>query len=265
MSKKLNLTGKRFGKLVALKLDDNPNNKRTKWICICDCGNSSVVLTHQLLSGKTQSCGCKRFESHNKKHGMKHTRIYEIWCGIKKRCYNKNDKNYPKYGGRGISVCNEWKSDFLAFYYWSMSHGYKENLTIDRIDNNGNYEPNNCRWITHAEQQTNRSNNIYIEHNGERKTISKWAKELNFNSKLAYERYKKLKDSNKKIDFDYIFYNKSHCIKAVSQYTIDGDFIKRWESATEAGNFGYSRLSILQCCKGKIKTSGGYIWKYAED
>ena len=94
------------------------------------------------------------------RHGMKHTRIYETWCGMKKRCYNPNSKSYKDYGERGIVVCDEWKNDFLSFYNWSVQNGYGENLQIDRIDTNGNYEPSNCRWITHAEQQRNRRNNI---------------------------------------------------------------------------------------------------------
>lgn len=265
MSKFLDLTGKRFGKLVVLEIDKNPNNKRTKWICVCDCGKVVSTASHQLVSGNTKSCGCKRRETKNNKHGMRHTRIYEIWCGIKQRCYNKNDKSYSKYGGRGIFMCEEWKEDFLTFYLWSISHGYKDNLTIDRIDNNGNYEPNNCRWITHAEQQRNRTNNIFIEKCGVNKTISEWALEMNVDVKTAYQRYKRNINSKKPIDFNYIFSSKNHCIKPINQYSIDGKFIKKWESATLAGKNGFSRISILQCCKGKTKTSSGYIWKYAED
>lgn len=264
MSKFLDLSGKKFGKLYVVEIDKNPSNKRIKWICLCDCGKITSVASHQLVSGNTKSCGCIRYETKNQTHGMRHTRIYEIWCGIKKRCYNKNDKNYPKYGGRGISVCEEWKNDFSIFFSWAISHGYKDNLTIDRINNNGNYEPNNCRWITHAEQQRNRTNNIFIEKDGIKKTLSEWALEMNINPKVAYQRYKRNIDTQKNIDFDYIFSTKNHCVKPINQYGLDGKFIKTWESATIAGKSGFSRSSILQCCKGKIKTSGGYIWKYTD-
>jgi hypothetical protein len=198
------------------------------------------------------------------KHGMKHTRIYEIWCGIKKRCYNKKCKSYPNYGGRGISVCDEWKNSFLIFYEWSIKNGYKDFLQIDRIDTNGNYCPQNCRWSTPLEQQRNKTNNVCVEHNGEIKTISEWSKELNFNNKLAYERYNRLLNDGKDVCFEYIFSNESHCKRKINQYSLDGRFIKQWESATEAGKQGFSRLAIVQCCNKKSKTSGGYIWKYAE-
>lgn len=199
------------------------------------------------------------------RHGMKHTRIYETWCGMKKRCYNPNSKSYKDYGERGIVVCDEWKNDFLSFYHWSVQNGYGENLQIDRIDTNGNYEPSNCRWITHAEQQRNRRNNIYIEHNGQKKSLTQWCAELNFSSKIAYERYKRLKELNNKIDFDFIFSNKNYCKRPVLQYSLNGDLLKEWESAAEAGKNGFSRTSITMCCKNKIKTANGYVWRYAEN
>lgn len=199
------------------------------------------------------------------KHGMKHTRIYGIWCDVKKRCYNPNCKSYKYYGGKGISVCDEWKNNFLSFYYWSMANGYKDDLQIDRIDTNGNYSPKNCRWITHSEQQKNKTNNIYIEHNGEIKTISEWSKILNFNNKLAYERYNMLLKNNKIISFEYIFSKEKYCKRKINQYGLDGTFLKQWESATEASKNGFSRVAIVQCCNKKSKTSSGYIWKYAED
>lgn len=198
------------------------------------------------------------------KHGMKHTRIYEIWCGMKKRCYNKNCKSYPNYGGKGITVCDEWKNNFLVFYEWSVKNGYKENLQIDRIDTNKGYSPVNCRWSTHTEQQRNRTNNIYIEINGQNKTISEWCQELDVSNKVAYERYQRLLKNNQPISYEYIFSKQSHCKRRINQYTLNGNFVKQWESATEASRQGFSRISILQCCKEKIKTSGGYIWKYAE-
>lgn len=170
------------------------------------------------------------------KHGMKHTRIYEIWCGIKKRCYNKKCKSYPNYGGRGISVCDEWKNNFLIFYEWSIKNGYKDFLQIDRIDTNGNYCPQNCRWSTPLEQQRNKTNNVCVEHNGEIKTISEWSKYLNFNDKLAYERYNRLLNDGKDICFEYIFSNESHCKRKINQYSLDGRFINNGKAQQKQEN-----------------------------
>ena len=115
-------------------------------------------------------------------HGLSGTRIYHIWEGIKKRCYNQNEKCYCHYGGRGIIVCDEWEDDFLAFYRWAMANGYSDELTIDRIDNDGNYEPSNCRWATTKEQSTNRRNNQYVTYDGQRITI----KELSEKTGISY-------------------------------------------------------------------------------
>lgn len=265
MSRKIDLSGQEFGYLTALEPDNNPENKRTKWICMCNCGALVSVDSYRLRAGITKSCGCKRYETKNKTHGMRHTRIYEIWCGVKKRCYNKNSKNYANYGGKGVAMCDEWRNDFYAFYLWSMDHGYKDDLMIDRINNSGDYSPENCRWITHSEQQRNRTNNIFIEKDGVKKTVGEWASEMNVNAKIAYQRYKRTAERGLPIDFEYIFSKNDQCKKPINQYTKDGSLIRKWESATCAGRSGFNRFSILLCCKGKSKTSGGYIWKYAEE
>jgi hypothetical protein len=278
MSKIENLKGKTFGYLTVISLDNNPLNKRIKWICQCKCGKTTSVFAHSLKSGKTQSCGCKRFESHNKKHGMKHTRIYEIWCGMKKRCYNPHSKSYEHYGNKGITVCNEWLHNFENFYKWSILNGYNDNLQIDRIDTNGNYTPKNCRWITHAEQQRNKTNNIYLEHNGETKTLSEWCKIMGEPYHKIHGRIKSAMYHYGKFDFDdlffpkkkekiytELFYNRKHYSKKIAQYSIDGQFIKFWNSTVEASESGFNRTAITNCLTGRSKTSGGYIWKYAED
>ena len=212
-----------------------------------------------------------------KKHGMKHTRIYQIWCGIKKRCYNENSKNFPQYGEKGVAVCEEWKNDFLSFYDWCIENGYNENLTIDRIDVKGNYEPSNCRWITHAEQQRNRTNNIYLEYNGETKTLSEWCVVMGQPYKRIYCRMKSALYHYGKFDFNDLFYpqktkriyterfyNRKHYTKKIEQYSKDGKLLKVWDSIKETENYGFNKNAIVSCCKGRSKTSGGYIWKYAE-
>ena len=124
----------------------------------------------------------------NKKHGMNGTRLHNIWKSMKHRCHSPKYKEFKNYGGRGIAVCEEWQKDFLTFYHWAIANGYNETLTIDRIDVNGNYEPNNCRWATQKEQQNNRSNNRLIAYNGETHTISEWAEIKNINVTVLWQR-----------------------------------------------------------------------------
>ncbi len=165
---KYDLTGKTFGYLTVLCRDETTIGARnSKWICKCKCGGSTVAAYGDLKSGHTTSCGCKKYESHNKRHGMSNTRIYRIWNQMKMRCYDKNRAAWKQYGGRGIEVCSEWKDSFESFYYWAMSNGYSDNLTIERVDVNGNYEPSNCKWISLEKQQANRTNTVLIADNGE--------------------------------------------------------------------------------------------------
>lgn len=170
----IDLTGQKFNKLTIIK--QNGRNKRGEvlWLCQCECGNTKIAITSELKSGHVKSCGCinkERFTKHNKTH----TRLYKIWDGMKARCYNKNKREYKWYGEKGIIICNEWLSDFENFYNWAINNGYKDNLTIDRIDFNGNYEPSNCRWVTYKEQANNKSDNHLIEYNGEIHNITEWA------------------------------------------------------------------------------------------
>ena len=123
------------------------------------------------------------------RHGKYKTRLYRTWSRIKTRCYNKNFQHFKHYGGRGITVCDEWLHDFMAFYDWAISNGYADNLTIDRIDVDGNYEPSNCRWITNEEQQNNRRNNIHLTYKGKTQTITQWANELGIKRDLIERRY----------------------------------------------------------------------------
>lgn len=190
------LTGKRFGRLVVLKRDFSSEKKGVRWLCKCDCGNEKIILGQTLLRGKAKSCGCYRKECGNiqkfsTKHNKSHSKIYKTWQCMKSRCYDKNDKyHYKDYGGRGISICNEWLSDFMNFYNWAITNGYKDGLTIDRIDVNGNYEPNNCRWATKEEQANNRRKTQFITYNNETHTINEWCKILNLKKYVLRQRLK---------------------------------------------------------------------------
>lgn len=121
-------------------------------------------------------------------HGKRHTRIYKTWTDMKSRCLNPNRPKYKRYGGRGITICEEWLNSFEAFYDWAMANGYREDLTIDRIDNDGNYEPSNCRWITLAEQAANKSTNHFITHEGMTFTIAEWARRINVRREVLKDR-----------------------------------------------------------------------------
>ena len=181
----IDLTGQTFGRLTVIKRADN-KNKRTAWLCKCECGNELITTTDNLRSGDTQSCGCynkERTVQTHQKHGLRYKKLYAVHQSIKARCYNKNNKQYKDYGGRGIVVCDEWLGEHGAenFIKWSLSNGYANNLTIDRIDNDKGYSPNNCRWTTPKEQGNNTRRNHYITYNGETHTLSQWAEILNLN------------------------------------------------------------------------------------
>lgn len=172
MRKKIDLTNKRFGRLLVLEYVGD-----CKWRCLCDCGNEKFVCGSDLRLGKTQSCGClqrERTSKANTRHKMRGTRLHNIWLGMKQRCYYKKHVRFERYGGRGIIVCDEWKNDFLKFYEWAMSNGYSDNLTLDRIDNDGNYEPSNCRWVTPKEQFENQHvSSSFVAHMNKQKAVKK--------------------------------------------------------------------------------------------
>ena len=188
----IDLTGQRFGRLLVIRRDES-RKKAAYWLCKCDCGNEKVVQGCHLRSGATVSCGCFHDESARKcktKHGMSYSRLYRTWESMRDRCSRENQKGYVNYGGRGISVCPEWRDSFEAFYEWAMATGYRDDLTLDRIEVNGNYEPSNCRWIKNKDQQNNRRNNRFLTFNGKTQTIAQWAEEIGVEWWVIYDRLK---------------------------------------------------------------------------
>jgi hypothetical protein len=191
MPKFQNLTGQKFGKLTVTA--GSKENGRWKWACICDCGNRKLKLvpTDQLKAGRVISCGCVHKENmrtigeRRKTHGQKGTKLYWVWSSMKGRCENINDKQYASYGGRGIRLCEEWH-DFSIFHEWAVKNGYQNGLTIDRKDNDGHYEPGNCRWVSNQIQQNNKRSNIQITSDGRTMNVSQWAKFLGIEAARIY-------------------------------------------------------------------------------
>lgn len=177
------MTGQKFGRLTVISRSKHSCDEHASWLCRCDCGNTCVVNGRCLRQGSTQSCGCYQREMCKKwstTHGETKTRLYHSWLNMKARCYNTNNHKYYRYGARGIYVCDEWKNDFVTFRDWSLSHGYNDDLTIDRIDNDGPYAPWNCRWTTSDTQANNKSSNVMITLNNITHDRTEWEHIMNF-------------------------------------------------------------------------------------
>lgn len=188
------MIGKRFGRLIVIAEGQKyGTSRKARWICQCDCGN----ITHpidgsQLRKGLIQSCGCYKRDltiQRNQRHGLCYTRIHRIWSLMKNRCYNHNSPEYQRYGGRGITICDEWRNSLKSFCDWAMANGYSDNLTIDRINNDGDYSPENCRWTTNKVQSNNRGNHVLLEINGETKNVAQWSEESGVKYGTIYARY----------------------------------------------------------------------------
>lgn len=188
------LTGKRFGRLTVVEYLYG-KNRQSYWRCICDCGKEKITRASSLKAGLTRSCGCFHSDrskvvcSNNfKTHQGSKTRLFKIWVGMKKRCFDVKEPAYVNYGGRGITICDDWKNDFVSFRDWALNSGYEQNLTIDRIDNNGDYEPSNCKWSSAKEQANNRRSNILFAYKGKVQNLKTWCEELSLNYKSVWSR-----------------------------------------------------------------------------
>lgn len=203
MIKYKDLTGMRFGRLTAIKrIADHiePSGRKVAmWECACECGNTIAVPAKRLKGGITKSCGCLQKDHPNgTKHGFAHTTLYNIYKGMIKRCYYKSENGYKNYGGRGIAVCDEWKNDNEKFFAWAIDNGYRNGLTIDRIDNSKGYCPENCRWVDMKAQCNNRRSNHIITYNNKSQTLTQWAEEYGIPPKTLSARILSLKWNTEK-------------------------------------------------------------------
>ena len=196
------MSGKRINRIIVLKRTDDyvtpKGQHKTRWLCKCDCGNEFITTATNLRSGQVSSCGCYRDElrRENGKKNAKHhgygTRLYRIYRGMWQRCYDKNVKQYSRYGGRGIKICEEWLGEkgFENFRQWALKNGYSDNLSIDRIDNDKGYSKDNCRWCTNKEQMNNRRVNVCLTLNGETHTMAEWSDITGINVATIKSRYR---------------------------------------------------------------------------
>jgi hypothetical protein len=174
--------GEKYNRLTVVAEAENKHSNRYIF-CKCDCGRYKTIALSQLLNGNTKSCGCLKKELRIKQniiHGLAKHPLYRVWSSMKRRCFNSNDESYKNYGARGIVVCSKWMV-FKEFYIWAINNGYARGLTIERVDNDGNYDPSNCKLVPLKEQSKNRRSNHWIKHNGETKIMSQWAIDLNIN------------------------------------------------------------------------------------
>lgn len=187
----VDLRGNKYGRLTVLDEAERSQSGNIRWLCQCECGKTAIVHGSSLRSGRTKSCGCYQREqtgNATRIHGETRSRLHIEWSSMRSRCNNQKNKRYDRYGGRGITVCPEWDHSYVAFRDWAIANGYRDNLTIDRIDNDGNYEPQNCRWTTQKEQQNNKSTTVKIEYHGETLSIKGLAEKYDIDYHCLYAR-----------------------------------------------------------------------------
>lgn len=256
MGKHIDLAGKQFSRLTVLRYI-----KGSKWECRCQCGNIVIVGTQKLKNGNTESCGCLHKEQWQKivrKHGESGTRLYRIWIGMISRCEITSASGYQHYGNRGITVCDEWRNDFQAFRDWALSNGYADNLTIERINNGGNYEPHNCKWATLKEQQNNTRKNHIITSQGESLTLAQMSEKHSIPIGVLTNRINILGWDAESATTKPVLKRRGGCRVIRIE---DGKEFKTITDAAKATNCDNSYIS--KACRGIAKTAGGFHWKYA--
>ena len=248
---KLDLTGQRFGRLTVLECCGRSKDGQKVYLCRCDCGTEKAVKSGNLRSGNTESCGClsaeKTIERSRKRllvHGGCGTRLYGIWADMRQRCTCKRAINWHLYGGRGIKVCEEWNNDFTAFRDWALENGYSDKLQLDRIDNDGNYEPGNCKWSSRVEQGNNRRTCVYVTINRETKTVVEWCRINGVAVNTAFSRIKrgwKAEDAVTKSPKKRCVLSKED-VKYIKEHYIPGS--KEYGQKSLAKRFGVSCSTI---------------------
>lgn len=270
----INILGEKFNYWEVLEY-----SKNSKWTCRCECGTIRQISGSNLRLGKSKSCGCMQKMQNsenaikrNTTHGLTKTnpRLYSIWHGMKQRCYYKKNINYEKYGGKGITVCDEWVSNFENFYEWSTTHGYAENLTIDRIDNNKGYSPENCRWATPKTQANNRTNNTLLTYKGETRTLQQWSDILGIPNNIISDRIKlgytiheaftrEIGYTKKKIKENYIKRLKELYDFIIDYYNHNKEVLKR---LTICQKLGYEvKGSVINAHLNKLQSENKIIIK----
>jgi hypothetical protein len=179
------LINKEFNSWTIIKFSYTNKHREKYYLCKCKCGIERDVKIRDIIKNNSKSCGCsfkknKECIKNNHRHNLSNHKLYYIWLNMRARCYNENDTHYNRYGGRGIIICDEWKEDFKVFYDWSINNGFKDGLTIDRKNNDGDYTPINCRWVDKIIQANNRCSNRIIEAFGQKKTLAEWSKDSNY-------------------------------------------------------------------------------------
>lgn len=248
----IDISGMKFGRLTVLYPEETEIRGKYIWVCRCECGKLAKARSNELKNGTRISCGCAR-----ETHGMSHSRLYHIWKGMKQRCDDDTVPYYKNYGGRGITYCEEWKR-FEPFRDWALENGYDASLTLDRIDNNGNYCPENCRWATMEEQSNNQRTNRYITYNGETHTLIQWSRITG----LTYTTISNRLERGMSVE-EALFApnpNEKRPLVAIDENT---GVIYWFESSKDAERRGYSRPAIWRAINGEYKTHHGLVWKYA--
>lgn len=268
------MIGNKYGKLTVISTVKQ--DQKTYLKCKCDCGNVIVRPTYLIATNQIKSCGCLKAEAIKKynssgmrskgcyKDGRSLHPLYGTWFQMISRCENPNQNHYDRYGGRGIKVCDEWH-DFWQFVKWSDSVGGRpKGYTLDRIDNNGNYEPNNCRWADWRTQTTNKSSNVFIEFEGQTKTVTEWAEFLNFHPHTLQERLKKGWSVERALTEPPSENSQKSRNKILNQYSMDGILVNKYKSLSELKP-PFKKQCVSQCAIGKRNSYLGYIWKYEDE
>lgn len=267
--KAIDLTGQRFGRLTVIRRCGTSKDGQKVYECRCDCGNIRQIRSGNLRNAHTISCGCLAREKtvqRNRdaaKHGGCGTRLYGIWLDMRQRCSWEDSINWHLYGGRGIKVCDEWQDSFESFRDWSLENGYNEERTIDRIDVNGNYCPENCRWATLDEQNNNKRNCVYVTINGITKTVTEWCRETGVSRTAAYSRIRSGWNPADAVTVTDPNVGKRRASAAkFKPVVVDGKH--RFESITAAArHLGVSPHLVSHAVRNGHKT-GGHTIEYAE-